>query len=194
LLRNSFRYASKKDWAAIAKDLKPVYTAPSEQAALDRFAEFSEKWEKRYPAIIRLWTNAWARTIPAIRPGHPHGHLHHQRHREHQRPHPARRQRPRTLPERAGRTEVRLPRDHKPGPHRQGPQTLVQPLESRPQRLRDHLRRTPVHRQELTPNKIQLHRFLDRWAGPLCWPPRWRENRVGSPGKPLGLVMLDELV
>jgi hypothetical protein len=45
LLRNSFGYASRKDWGAIAKDLKPVYTAPGEQAALDRFAEFSEKWE-----------------------------------------------------------------------------------------------------------------------------------------------------
>ena len=66
LLRNSFRYASRKDWAAIAKDLKPVYTAPSEQAALDRFAEFSEKWEKRYPAIVRLWTNAWAEFVPFL--------------------------------------------------------------------------------------------------------------------------------
>jgi putative transposase len=66
LLRNSFRYASKKDWSVIAKDLKPVYTAPSEQAALDRFAEFSEKWEKRYPAIIRLWTNAWAEFVPFL--------------------------------------------------------------------------------------------------------------------------------
>jgi transposase-like protein len=66
LLRNSFRYASKKDWSAIAKDLKPVYTAPSEQAALDRFAEFSEKWEKRYPAIIRLWTNAWPEFVPFL--------------------------------------------------------------------------------------------------------------------------------
>jgi putative transposase len=53
LLRNSFKYASKKDWSAIAADLKPVYTAPSESAALDAFALFSEKWEKKYPAIIR---------------------------------------------------------------------------------------------------------------------------------------------
>jgi putative transposase len=37
LLRNSFRYPSKKDWSAIAKDLKPVYTAASGSAALDRF-------------------------------------------------------------------------------------------------------------------------------------------------------------
>ncbi len=66
LLRNSFHYASRKDWSTIAKDLKPVYTAPSEQAALDRFAEFSQKWEKRYPAIIRLWTNAWAEFVPFL--------------------------------------------------------------------------------------------------------------------------------
>jgi putative transposase len=66
LLRNSFRYASRKDWSQIAKDLKPVYTAPSEQAALDSFAEFSDKWEQRYPAIIRLWTNAWAEFVPFL--------------------------------------------------------------------------------------------------------------------------------
>jgi putative transposase len=66
LLRNSFKYASKRDWAAIAKDLKPVYTAASEAAALDAFAEFSGKWEKRYPAIIRLWENAWAEFVPFL--------------------------------------------------------------------------------------------------------------------------------
>ena len=66
LLRNSFKYASKKDWGQIAKDLKPVYTAASESEALDRFAEFSGKWEKRYPAIIRLWENAWAEFVPFL--------------------------------------------------------------------------------------------------------------------------------
>jgi putative transposase len=66
LLRNSFRYASKRDWAAIAKDLKPIYTAASEAEALERFAEFGEKWEKRYPAIIRLWENAWAEFVPFL--------------------------------------------------------------------------------------------------------------------------------
>ncbi len=67
LLRNSFRYASKKDWTALAKDLKPVYTAPTEAAALDRFAEFAASWEKKYPAIIRLWENAWAEFVPFLR-------------------------------------------------------------------------------------------------------------------------------
>ena len=67
LLRNSFKYASKRDWAQIAKDLKPVYTAASESEALDRFAEFSGKWEKRYPAIIRLRENAWPEFVPFLR-------------------------------------------------------------------------------------------------------------------------------
>ena len=66
LLRNSFRYASRKDYPAIAKDLKPIYTAPSEAAALDAFAEFSGKWETRYPAIIKLWENAWAEFVPFL--------------------------------------------------------------------------------------------------------------------------------
>jgi putative transposase len=66
LLRNSFRYASRKDWTAIAKDLRPVYTAPTEAAALDRFAEFAAAWENRYPAIVRLWENAWAEFVPFL--------------------------------------------------------------------------------------------------------------------------------
>src|SRR6476619_1432134 len=66
LLRNSFKYASKRDWPQLAKDLKPIYTAASEAEALDRFAEFSGKWEKRYPAIIRLWENAWAEFVPFL--------------------------------------------------------------------------------------------------------------------------------
>src|SRR6202167_720666 len=66
LLRNSFKYASKKDWGQIARELKPVYTAASEAEALDRFAEFSGTWEKRYPAIIRLRENAWPEFVPFL--------------------------------------------------------------------------------------------------------------------------------
>ena len=67
LLRNSFRYASKRDWSTIAKDLKPVYTAASEQAALEAFLAFTDKWQRRYPAIIKLWDNAWAEFVPFLR-------------------------------------------------------------------------------------------------------------------------------
>jgi putative transposase len=66
LLRNSFAYASRKDWAAIAKDLKPVYTAAGEADALERFAELAAAWERRYPAIVRRWENAWAELVPFL--------------------------------------------------------------------------------------------------------------------------------
>ena len=85
--RNSFRYAGRQHRDAIVKSLKPVYTAPSEQAAKDRFAEFATEWGDRYPAIVQLWRNAWAqyRTVPGLRRGDPEGDLHDQRHRVHQR-------------------------------------------------------------------------------------------------------------
>jgi putative transposase len=66
LLRNSFRYASRRDWAAIAQQLKPVYTAATEAEALDRFADFAGTWEARYPAIIKLWEAAWAEFTPFL--------------------------------------------------------------------------------------------------------------------------------
>ena len=33
LVRNTFRYASKADWEKLARDLRPIYSAPTEQAA-----------------------------------------------------------------------------------------------------------------------------------------------------------------
>lgn len=87
LIRNSFRYAGRQHRDAIVKSLKPVYTAPSEQAAKDRFAEFATEWGDRYPAIVQLWRNTWAqyRTVPSLRRGEPEGDLHDQHHRVHQR-------------------------------------------------------------------------------------------------------------
>ena len=66
LIRNSFRYASKRDWPAIARDLKPIYSAATEAAALERLADFAGTWEKKYPAIIKLWENAWAEFVPFL--------------------------------------------------------------------------------------------------------------------------------
>jgi transposase-like protein len=66
LLRNSFRYAGRQHWDAIAKALRPVYTAATEAAAKARFDEFAEAWGARYPAVIRLWANAWAEFVPFL--------------------------------------------------------------------------------------------------------------------------------
>ena len=51
LIRNTFRLASRRDWDAMAKDLRPVYTAINEADAAERRAVFDEKWGEHYPAI-----------------------------------------------------------------------------------------------------------------------------------------------
>src|SRR5262249_9511322 len=63
LVRNTFRYASRRDWDELAKDLKPVYTAPNAEAAAARFDEFADKWGPRYRAIVNLWRHAWEEFI-----------------------------------------------------------------------------------------------------------------------------------
>lgn len=50
----------------MSRDLRPVYTAPSEVVARERFAEFDAKWGKQYPAISKLWENAWSEFIPFL--------------------------------------------------------------------------------------------------------------------------------
>ncbi|KZX22170.1 mutator family transposase [Rathayibacter tanaceti] len=44
----------------------PVCTAPSEQAAKDRFVEFAAEGGARYPAIVTLWESAWAQFMPFL--------------------------------------------------------------------------------------------------------------------------------
>jgi transposase-like protein len=66
LIRNSFRDAGRQHRDGILKALKPVYTAPSERAAKERFAEFMAEWSQRYPAIVRLWESSWAEFVPFL--------------------------------------------------------------------------------------------------------------------------------
>jgi len=66
LLRASFRYAGRQHWDPIAKALRPIYTAPTEAAARDRFTEFTDAWGAKYPAIIRLWDAAWPEFVPFL--------------------------------------------------------------------------------------------------------------------------------
>lgn len=66
LLRNTFRYASKKDRDAIRRDVKPIYTAPSAAAAEAARDAMLDKWEAKYPAIRNLWMDAWERFVPFL--------------------------------------------------------------------------------------------------------------------------------
>jgi transposase-like protein len=66
LIRHTFRLAGRQHWDRIAKDLRPIYTAPTEAAAKERFVEFTATWGERYPGIVRLWENAWAEFVPFL--------------------------------------------------------------------------------------------------------------------------------
>ncbi|RFA13244.1 IS256 family transposase [Subtercola boreus] len=66
LIRGTFRLASKKDWDALKKDVRPIYTAPNAAAARVALEELTEKWGRQYGAIIRLWENAWEEFTPFL--------------------------------------------------------------------------------------------------------------------------------
>ncbi|PFH20620.1 transposase-like protein [Burkholderia sp. JKS000303] len=65
LIRNSLDYASWKDRRGLAAVIRPIYTAPSAEAAqaeLDAFA--NGPWGQRFPTVSAAWRNAWDRVIP----------------------------------------------------------------------------------------------------------------------------------
>ena len=59
-LRNSSKYVSYKDLKALMADLKAVYAAVDEPAALDALDTFAEHWDKKYPKISQSWRDNWA--------------------------------------------------------------------------------------------------------------------------------------
>ena len=59
-LRNSSKYVSYKDLKALMSDLKAVYAAVDEQAALDALETFAQNWDNKYPKIAKLWRENWA--------------------------------------------------------------------------------------------------------------------------------------
>ncbi|WP_150550827.1 IS256 family transposase, partial [Pandoraea soli] len=65
LIRNSLDYASWKDRKSLAAAIRPIYTAPSAEAAqaeLDSFA--AGPWGQKFPPVSAAWRNAWDRVIP----------------------------------------------------------------------------------------------------------------------------------
>jgi len=59
-IRNSTKYVSYKDIKAVVADLKLVYGAPTLEDAEYRLEEFREKWDKKYPQILKSWEANWA--------------------------------------------------------------------------------------------------------------------------------------
>ena len=159
LLRNSFKYASKKGLGAdrerpqarLHRSVRSRGTRPVRRV----LRQVGETLPGYHTAVGERVGGI--RAVPGLRPGNKDSHLHDQRDRVDQRPAAAGGERPRPLPDRAGRPQVPVPGDHEPGPDREGPQAVDQPVEGRLERLRHHLRRPPQRGQEVT-TKIKLHR------------------------------------
>jgi putative transposase len=58
-IRNSVKHVSYKDLKAVMADLKKIYGAVSEEAALYALEEFGEKWNGKYPQIYKSWETNW---------------------------------------------------------------------------------------------------------------------------------------
>ena len=65
LIRNALRPVARRDRAAVAAELKKIYTAPSADAAFDALADFTAStWGERYPQAARVFEAAWDRFTP----------------------------------------------------------------------------------------------------------------------------------
>ena len=59
MVRNSLKYVSWKDYKAVTSDLKRVYQAVTEDAALQALEAFATTWDVKYPQISKSWFAHW---------------------------------------------------------------------------------------------------------------------------------------
>ena len=65
LMRNSLDYASWKDRKTLAAAIRPIYTAPSAEAAEVELDAFEHgPWGQRFPTVVASWRRAWSNVIP----------------------------------------------------------------------------------------------------------------------------------
>jgi|FLOH01.1.fsa_nt_gi putative transposase len=67
LIRASTRFCAYKDRRAVAAALKPIYNAPTVDAAGEAMDDFEIEWGDRYPGIVRTWRSAWEQFTPFLR-------------------------------------------------------------------------------------------------------------------------------
>ena len=58
-IRYSTKFISYKDIKPFMKELKQVYQAPTEEAALEALDSLEENWGTKYPTSIASWRNNW---------------------------------------------------------------------------------------------------------------------------------------
>jgi putative transposase len=66
LIRASLRYVNYRDQRKVAAALRPIYTAPNADAALEQLERFDTEWGQRYPATVGAWRASWDHAIPFL--------------------------------------------------------------------------------------------------------------------------------
>jgi putative transposase len=66
MIRNSLKFVPSKDRRAVAKDLKPIYTAVDRDHAWEALEAFAETWDAKYPMISQSWMEHWERVVPFL--------------------------------------------------------------------------------------------------------------------------------
>jgi putative transposase len=64
LIRASLRYVPRRQFDAVTKDLKPIYTAINPDQAMLALEQFETKWGQQLPIVPRMWREAWQHVIP----------------------------------------------------------------------------------------------------------------------------------
>ena len=64
MVRNSMRYVPWKFKRTVLKDLKPVYRAPTVEAAEQALEAFEKAWGDQYPMAVKAWRSRWENVIP----------------------------------------------------------------------------------------------------------------------------------
>jgi len=67
MVRNTLKYVANKDMKNFAKDLRTIYTAPDEKAAVKRLEEVDKKWTPHYPAAMKRWLDNWDVITPIFK-------------------------------------------------------------------------------------------------------------------------------
>ncbi|MDQ6909109.1 MAG: transposase, partial [Chloroflexota bacterium] len=66
LIRNSLKYVPRREFADVAKDLKPIYTAIDSDHAHQALERFDEQWGARFPVITQAWLDSWEYVTPFL--------------------------------------------------------------------------------------------------------------------------------
>jgi len=66
-IRNVTKFVSWKDRKPLCSDMRPIYTAPTVEAAELALERFAQLWGTRYPMSVNAWRNHWTELMTFLK-------------------------------------------------------------------------------------------------------------------------------